>query len=225
MHLGLIGGIGPAATEFYYRHLVRAHAAAGRSLELTIVQAEVSDLVQSMADGAPDRQARIFLRLVERLRAAGAEAAAVTSISGHFCIRELQALSPLPLISVIPALEAELVRRGLRRVGLLGTRVVMSSRIYGGLTAVETVVPPGAAFDTTHNDYIAMATAAEADDGQRERLFAIGRDLCRTQGAEAVVLAGTDLFLAFEGRDCGFPAIDSARVHVDALAHASMGEA
>jgi aspartate racemase len=41
MHLGLIGGIGPAATEFYYRHLVHAHAAAGRPLELTIAQAEV----------------------------------------------------------------------------------------------------------------------------------------------------------------------------------------
>jgi len=28
MHVGLIGGIGPAATEFYYRHLARAHAQA-----------------------------------------------------------------------------------------------------------------------------------------------------------------------------------------------------
>jgi aspartate racemase len=35
--------------------------------------------------------------------------------------------------------------------------------------------------------------------------FAIGNDLCRTQGAEVVLLAGTDLFLAFEGRECGFP--------------------
>jgi aspartate racemase len=35
MHIGLIGGIGPAATEFYYRHLVRAHASAGRWMELT----------------------------------------------------------------------------------------------------------------------------------------------------------------------------------------------
>ncbi|MBM4442052.1 MAG: hypothetical protein FJ027_16675 [Candidatus Rokubacteria bacterium] len=35
MHLGLIGGIGPAATLFYYRHLARAHAVAGRPLDLT----------------------------------------------------------------------------------------------------------------------------------------------------------------------------------------------
>jgi len=222
MHIGLIGGIGPAATEYYYRNLVRAHASAGRALELTIVQADIRDLVRNMSDDAPDKQAEIFLRLARRLQAAGAEAVAVTSIAGHFCIRELAALSPLPIINAIPELEAELVNRGLRRVGLLGTRVVMKSHLYGGVSAVEVVLPQGDSFDATHNAYVAMAAAGEANDQQRELLFSVGNDLCRKQGAEAVVLAGTDLFLAFEGRDCGFPIIDSARTHVNALIRESM---
>jgi aspartate racemase len=37
------------------------------------------------------------------------------------------------------------------------------------------------------------------------------------QGADAVMLGGTDLFLAFQGQDCGFPVLDCADVHVDAL--------
>jgi hypothetical protein len=37
------------------------------------------------------------------------------------------------------------------------------------------------------------------------------------QGAEAVLLGGTDLFLAFAGQDCGFPVIDCAEIHVEAL--------
>ena len=222
MHIGLIGGIGPAATEFYYRNLVRAYAAAGRALELTIVQADTRDLFQNMSAGAPGKQAEIFLRLTRRLQAAGADAVAVTSIAGHFCIQELEALSPLPVINAIPEIEAALVNRGLRRVGLLGTRVVMQSRLYGGVSAVEVVLPPGDSFDATHNAYVAMAAAGQADDQQRELLFSIGNDLCRKQGAEAVVLAGTDLFLAFEGRDCGFPTIDCARVHIDALFRESM---
>ena len=195
MHIGLIGGIGPAATEFYYRNLVRAHAAANRVLELTIVQADIRDLVQNMSDGAPDKQAEIFLRLAQRLQAAGADVVAVTSIAGHFCIRELEALSPLPVINAIPAIEAALVNRGLRRVGLLGTRVVMQSRLYGGVSALEVVLPQGESFDATHNAYVAMAAAGQADDQQRELLFSVGNDLCQKQGAEAVVLAGTDLIL------------------------------
>jgi len=222
MHIGLIGGIGPAATEFYYRNLVRAHDTAGRALELTIVHSDVRDLIHNMNDGAPDKQAEIFLRLTRRLLAAGAEAVAVTSIAGHFCIRELEALSPLPVINAIPEIESALVNRGLRRVGLLGTRVVMQSRLYDGVNAVEVVLPQGESFDATHNAYVAMAAAGQADDQQRELLFSVGNDLCRKQGAETVVLAGTDFFLAFEGRECGFPTIDCARVHIDALFRESM---
>ena len=167
----------------------------------------------NMSDGAPDKQAEIFLRLTRRLQAAGAEAVAVTSIAGTFCIRELEALSPLPVINAIPEIEAALVNRGLRRVGLLGTHVVMQSRIYGGVSAVDVVLPQGESFDATHNAYLAMAAAGEATISS-VMCLSVGNDLCQKQGAEAVVLAGTDLFLAFEGRDCGFPTIDCARVHI-----------
>ena len=217
MHLGLIGGIGPAATEFYYRGLVRAHASANRTMELTIVHADVGELLRNMTGNAPHLQAKAFLRLARRLQAAGAEAMAVTSMAGHFCIRELEALSPLPIVSALPELEAALVRRKLRRVGLLGTRVVMESRVYGGLPGIEVVVPEGADLDSIHDEYVALATAGRVTDRQREFFFSTGLDLCRRQGAEAVVLAGTDLFLAFDGHDCGFPVIDSAQVHIDAL--------
>ena len=222
MHIGLIGGIGPAATEHYYRLLVRAHVEAGRPLDLTIANAEVGDLARNMAANAPDAQAAIFARLVHRLKAAGATAAAVTSVGGHFCAEQLTALSPLPLVSIIPALATEVARRGLRRVGLLGTRVAMQSRIYGGLAAVEVVVPEGADFTAAHEAYSAMAQAAVCTDRERDVMFSLGRALVQRQGADIVILAGTDLFLAFEGRDCGFPTLDSARVHVGALTRTSL---
>ncbi|MCX6048396.1 MAG: aspartate/glutamate racemase family protein [Chloroflexi bacterium] len=221
MHLGLIGGIGPASTEFYYRNLVRAHASVNQALELTIVQADMRELLQNINDQAPLRQAQIFLRLARRLQAAGAAVVAVTSIAGHFCLREFEALSPLPIINAIATLEAELTQRGLRRVGLLGTRIVMASQLYGGLSNMEVVAPTGANLEATHQAYIAMATAGYATEQQRDLFLAMGRDLCQKQGAEAVILAGTDLFLAFGGVECEFPVIDSAQVHIDALYRAS----
>lgn len=225
MHIGLIGGIGPASTAFYYRQLADAHASADRRMDLTIVHAELRDLIQNTADGAAERQAQIYLRLVQRLQAAGAEAVAVTSIGGHFCIDELIAVAPLPIINIIPVLDADLRRRRLTRVGVLGTAGVMRSHVYGGLPSVELVIPAGDSFEAVHRDYVAMAVAGRANEEQRTRLFAAGRDLCRQQGAEAVVLGGTDLFLAFEGEELDFPVIDGAQVHIDALYRASVGQA
>ena len=221
MHIGLIGGIGPAATEHYYRGLVAAHADAGLEMDLTIVQASARTLVRNVLAEARQAQTKAFLPLVQRLQAAGAEAVAVTSLGGHFCFNELEALSPLPLINLVRALDADIAARGLKRVGLLGTGLVMRTKIYGGIPSVEAVAPQGADLDAVHEDYIAMALSGHVTDAQRERMFAAGVALCRDQGAEAVILAGTDLFLAFDGHDPGFPIIDSAAVHIDAIYRAA----
>jgi aspartate racemase len=101
----------------------------------------------------------------------------------------------------------------------------MESRLYGGLAGIEALVPEGDDLGATHDAYIAMATVGRATDRQREVFFSIGRQSCQAQGVEAVVLAGTDLFLAFEGYECGFPVIDSAQVHVNALFRESLKEA
>ena len=62
-----------------------------------------------------------------------------------------------------------------------------------------------------------MAIAARVTDAQRRTFFSVGQRLCQVQGAEAVILGGTDLFLAFQGQDAGFPVIDCAEIHVEAL--------
>ena len=47
MHIGLIGGIGPGATDFYYRRLISTFARKNATLELTIVHADTNALEQS----------------------------------------------------------------------------------------------------------------------------------------------------------------------------------
>lgn len=217
MHVGLIGGIGPAATEFYYRGLIDRHAKAGTKLDLTIAHADVREMAANLTAGAAEAQAEIFARLLRRLAAAGAELAAVTSMGGHFCIRELLAMSPLPLVNAIPEVNAVIQARGLGTVGIIGTRVVMETGLYGGIIAARIVRPQGDALDEVHTAYITMAGEGRVTDAQRRVFFAAGRQLCQTQGAEAVVLGGTDLFLAFAGQDCGFPTLGCADIHVEAL--------
>jgi aspartate racemase len=193
-------------------------------MELTIVHADVQELARNAAAGDAQKQAQIFADLVRRLVAAGAEAAAITSIGGHFCVRELVALSPIPILSAIPEIAERIRRQGLKTVGLLGTATVMKTRLYGGISSASVVVPEADALDKVHRSYIAMALSGKVTDEARAELFSIGQSLYRDQGAEVVLLAGTDLFLAFDGRACGFPVADCAEIHIDALHRASVGE-
>ena len=217
MHIGMIGGIGPAATEFYYRNLVKAYKTAGKKLELTIVHAEVSDVVNNIASKSPDRQARLFLEMAQRLQKAGADVVVISSIAAHFCVSEFEALSPLPVVSIIHALESEFARNGLKKIGLLGHSVSMGSKLFGGILSTDIVVPLGDEFDCVSDEYIKMATMGKVSRSQRELFFLAGKNMCEKQGAELVVLAGTDLCLAFDGEECGFAVMDSALVHINAI--------
>ena len=223
MHIGLIAGIGPAATDFYYRGLIERHAASGIPLELTMAHADVREMSRNLTNNDPAAQADIFARLVERLKGAGAVAAAITSMGGHFCVKQLEAISPLPILNAIPEIGAAVARRKLRKIGVIGTRTVMESRLYGGMPGVEIVAPEGAAMDQVHTAYIEMAGVGRVTDAQRRTFFDVGRHLCQERGAEAIMLGGTDLFLAFVGQETPFPLVDCADIHVDAIYRASAG--
>jgi aspartate racemase len=224
MHIGLIGGIGPAATEFYYRGLTDRHARSGTRLDLTIANAEVRDLSENLANKDARKQAGIFAALIARLEAAGSQVAAITSMGGHFCIGELLPISPLPILNGIPEVDAAVSREKFQTVGIIGTRMVMETRLYGAISSATVVVPLGAELDEVHENYAAMATAGRVSDAQRRVFFAAGERLCREQGAEVVLLGGTDLFLAFQGADTGFRVLDCADVHVEAIYQASLKE-
>lgn len=222
MHIGLIGGIGPAATAIYYERIVRVFAAAEMPLHLTIGHTSVQELSRNSSGGFADRQAAEYRRIAEQLAAAGADLVAITSMGGHFCAKEFVPTSPLPVVEGPAAVAAYFKRQSNQRVGILGTGTVMRSRLYGALSDLDVVVPLGDALDRVNDDYIAIAIAGSASDEQRERLLAAGSDLVQTQGAQVVLLGGTDLSLAYTGASLDFPVLDSALIHADAIAQVAM---
>ena len=222
MHIGLIVGIGPAATDYYYRQLISAAARAGKDLEFTMAHADTPTLLRHQAEGNVQAQVDIYLRLTERLHRAGIAQIAVTSIAGHFCIDAFKAVSPVPVIDLLDVVRLEVKRCGLRRVGLLGTRGVMASRFYGVLDGVEVIAPVNDLAEV-HEAYVAMASAGVATPAQREVFMRAGRSLTRDEGCESIMLAGTDLALVFgKGVEPGFDILDCAAAHAAAIADAAM---
>src|SRR5205823_331545 len=121
MHIGLIGGIGPAATDFYYRRLISAFASKKAALELTIVHADTPTLVNNLSRNDAAAQVAIYTGLTNRLVSAGADCVVVTSIAGHFCIDAFKEVSPLPVVNIIAEVNRAIKERNLKRIGILGT--------------------------------------------------------------------------------------------------------
>jgi len=222
MHIGLIGGIGVAATVVYYQRLTAAAAARGvPRLDLTIVHGEIHELIRNNLADRKAEQAQAFLPLAERLKDAGCDCAALSSLGAHFCFDELAALSPLPLVSAVTPLDAYFVEQGIKRVGLLGTRVVMRTRLYGQLAHTEALALDDE-IETLGQTYQEVAVAGTCSASQQDLFLDAGRRMIAA-GADAIVLAGTDLNLAFDGQDPGYRVVDALDVHVALLADLAAG--
>jgi aspartate racemase len=223
MHIGLIGGIGPAATVSYYQRICARMRQLEAPLELTIVQADVNTLIRNNLADRREDQAAIYAELIDRLKSAGAECAGITSLGGHFCFDETARISSLPLVSAVTPLDDHFAGEGISRVGLLGTRVVMRTRLYGQLHRTSAVACDDD-IERLGQLYQEMAVSGVCTDAQRAAFVSAGRRMVEEQGAEAIVLAGTDLNLAFDGRsDPGYRVIDALDVHVALLADLASG--
>ena len=222
MHIGLIGGIGVAATIVYYQRLTTAVSERRGKLELTISHGDIQTLIANNLADIREPQARIFARQIEGLKGAGAEVAALTSLGAHYCYEELETISPLPLVSGVAPLDAYFAARGIQRIGLLGTRIVMRTRLYGQLAQTSAVALDDE-IETIGQTYLEVAVAGTCSPAQRDLFVDAGRRMVRDHGAEAIVLAGTDLNLAFDDIEPGYPVIDALDVHVDRLATLAVG--
>ena len=202
-NLGLIGGLGPIATVDYYQKLAKAQAG-----EMLIIHADMPYGLQHVERGDLEGLARYFARLIERLKGGGADIAAISAVTPHICIRELEKITPLPLVSMVDAVRDEIRSRGYRRVSMFGTRFVVASRMFGMLDGVEVVVPDQV--EAIHKAY--MQAVGGSTEG-REVLLKIAHEL----PVDAILLAGTDLSLIFDETNTDFPHLDCAQVHIQAI--------
>jgi len=107
--------------------------------------------------------------------------------------------------------------RRLSRVALFGTRFVVESDLYGRLTGADVVRPREPELAFIHHAYTQMAHSGTASAEHREQFVALADTLQRRDGVEAIILAGTDFALMFNGADTPFPHVDCTRAHIDVV--------
>jgi len=162
----------------------------------------------------PNSLAEYLNGYIRRMKAAGAEMAVIPAVTPHYCLKELRAISPLPVLSIFDPVARELEHRGARRVALFGTRFVIASKLFGAVEGVEFVQPKAEEVDLIHNTYAELATSGEGSAEKHELFTGLAKTLIQRDGVDVFLLAGTDLTLLFNEENTDFPYVDCAAVHV-----------
>lgn len=219
--LGLIGGTGPESTVPYYRGIVFAvQRETGNFPPLTIESVSVFDVLRLCGAGEYEKLTGYLLEAVRNLAGAGAEVAALTGNTPHIVFDRLQALSPIPLVSMVEATCRETVRRGLDRVGLLGTIFTMEEeffRVPFREQGIQVAVPARA-----EREYLNRVIADELELGtvreeSRARVLAMVERMAREDGIQAVILGCTELPMLLSDRNSPVPCLDTMEIHINTL--------
>jgi len=223
--VGVIGGIGPESTIEYYRHLIAAYRNLkpdGSYPAIVINSINLRAALDLIEANELERLAQHFAGEIKKLVRAGASIGLLAANTPHIVFDEIQAQSPIPLVSIVVATCEEAQALGLKRVGLIGTRFTMQGNFYSHVfskTDIALLTPQADEQAFIHEKYMGELVKGIILPDTRQRLLAIVDRMKQEEGIDGLILGGTELPLILaDVANQGIPFLDTTKIHAQAIA-------
>ncbi len=215
--IGVIGGMGPAATADFLARLVAAAGAA-----------QDSDHPRVFVDSnpqVPDRNAArqgqgpspgpVLAAMARGLVAQGAEVMAMPCNAAHGWAGDIIAAVPVPFIDMVAAAVAEAQARQPARVGIIAIGATLDARLYHDRLAAAGI----AALDCDRGVVQPLVTAIKAGDTGAGVGAALAAEAARlvAAGADVIIAACTEVPLVLAQADIAVPLVDATAALVRAV--------
>jgi aspartate racemase len=222
--IGLVGGLGPEATLEYYRGIIEAFKSGDASLnypEIIIYSVNMSELIGMMNRKEYDGVVDMLLRVLQSLRDAGAEFAAISANTPHLVFDKLVDKSPLHLISIVEATCEKAISQGLKKPGLFGTGFTMAGTFYQDVFTRKSI---SLSLPTMQDkEIINRKLFSEIELGifrvdTRQLLIGIIDKMVHENGIDSMILGCTEFPLILtEPSYAGIPMLNTTQIHIDAI--------
>jgi len=227
--IGLIGGTSWESSAHYYRALnegVRDRLGGLHSADLVLRSVDFAEISPLQEAGDWEELGRRYAAEAHALAASGAELIGILANTMHLVADQVREASGLPVVHIVDAAGAELLRRGVRRVGLIGTAYTMESDLYPHRLAalgIDVVTPQSDDRTMIHRViYDELVLGVVSDASRKAYLEVIDRLV--GEGATAVLLGCTEHSMLLGPDDAAVPLIDTTAVHVEAILDAALRE-
>lgn len=221
---GIVGGLGPESTIEYYKSIIGSFQKAHNSQKVlpnlvinSIDMYKVFDYIDAKdLNGLAD----YLTFAVNELEAAGAEFAAISANTPHIVFDQVKFRSNIPLISIVEETVKEVLKQGINRVGLIGTRFTMENDFFKVpfLNANVTPIVP----NVEEQRFIHEKTVDELENGiiSRETKTAflnIINRMVTEDGIQGLILGCTEHPMLIKLEDTTVPLFNTTAIHVNAI--------
>lgn len=220
--IGIIGGLGPESTIDYYKSLIKAFRMDGSlaAPEIIIYSVDLEEVLTLVSRQEWSSLIYLLVAKIKALHRAGADFAVISANTPHIVFEEVQAKSPIPLLSIVTATLNQTKELGLGKVGLLGTKFTMQSNFYApqfSTHGISVVVPAVIDQDYIHDKLMTEIELGIIADETRKGLLAVIERLIVTEKIDGVILGCTELPLILDASEFGIPFLNTTAIHVEGV--------
>ena len=224
--IGLIGGMSWESTVHYYAVLNRetARALGGlHSAPVIVHSVDFAPIAEMQGRGDWAAAGRELAGIAARLEAQGCGVIGLATNTMHICAPDITAAISVPFVHIAEPTADALLRDGMTRVGLLGTRFTMEKRFYVEVLegrGLEIIVPDVGITNLNGIIYDELCLGIVRDESRKIYVEAIARLAAR--GAEAVILGCTEIGMLIDDSVSPLPTYDTTDLHARALVAAAL---
>lgn len=220
--IGIIGGLGPESTVDYYQRIIEAFRVPGSlaAPEMVIYSVSLQEVMDLAARREWDQLIYLLVAKIKALHKAGADFAIITANTPHAVFNEVQAKSPIPMISIVSATCDKARELGVKKVGLLGTRFTMEENFFAppfAAAGISVVVPCASEQQYIHDKLMTEIELGIMKDDTRKGLIDIIERLVQQEQVEAIILGCTELPLILKDGDFDIPFLNTTAIHVESV--------
>jgi aspartate racemase len=221
--LGLIGGMSWFSTLAYYEvlnRLVQKSSSRMASAPLLIESLDFAQLYGLQQKTDWDRAAGVLAESAARLEQAGAGALIIGANSMHKVYDRVAAAVTIPILHIADCVGADMKAKGIASAALIGTRNVMTESFYRQRLVAHGIdlLPPDmdSVEEVDRIIYDELMVGKVTRDAERKLKTLITQK--EQDGAEAIVLACTELNQVVDVDANVLPIFDSTQIHCQAAA-------
>ena len=227
--LGLIGGTTWVSTIDYYRLINKqineklGGLNSARILLYSVNFAEFNPPTDPAEWGSLTGK---ITEIAQTLQKAGADCIVFCANTPHLIADSVQEKINVPIIHIAGETAKVVAESGIRRVGLLGTRITMEQSFYKdklfkyGITALIPEYEERCFIHTSILDEMARDIFKEET---RERYLKIIDTLIQ-QGADGIVLGCTEIPILIKQKDSSVPLFDTTLIHASAIVNFALSD-
>jgi aspartate racemase len=226
--LGLIGGISWVSTVDYYRLINKGINEKLGNLEfaeLMIYSFNYGDIKRNNDAEDWDKTLSMITKASLDMKKSGVKAIVLCANTMHLIADRLQENIQLPVINIATVTADAIVAKGIKKVGLLGTRFTMERDFFRDkLTekGIEILIPGDEERDFIHYTIFEELGRNIIKPETKQFYINVINKLVEA-GAEGIILGCTEIPLLISNADVAIPLFDTVEIHSKAAVEFALG--